>query len=307
VQSANAPQHAVCAIAIQKTCEMDEMTSVPVPIDRRAALSGMAALLAAGPAAAASCGPDRLGTARVLAVGTAGGLRVGLKTYPQTLALAEGEVILTFDDGPGGTTSRVLDILACEGVRATFFMIGRNATASPGLVRRVRAQGHTLACHSLSHPWTMRDLAPDQAIRQAQAGFQAIVEAAGEGEGAVAPFFRYPGFADTAAVNAWLADRQIGVFGCDLWASDWTLITPEHQLALTLSRLEAQRRGIILFHDTQARTAAMLPAFLRALATRGYRVVHMVAGSAPAALTKAPAGWTSETERIIAATRGGRG
>src|SRR5271166_1457226 len=56
-------------------------------------------------AAAAECGPDKLGTSRVAAVGTEGGLEVGLKTYPQTIPLADHEVILTFDDGPEATHS----------------------------------------------------------------------------------------------------------------------------------------------------------------------------------------------------------
>jgi peptidoglycan/xylan/chitin deacetylase (PgdA/CDA1 family) len=44
-------------------------------------------------------------------------------------------------------------------------------------------------------------------------------------------------------------------------------------------RLEAARKGIILLHDPQARTAAMLPAFLRYLREHGYRIVHIVAAT----------------------------
>jgi hypothetical protein len=66
------------------------------------------------------------------------------------------------------------------------------------------------------------------------------------------------------------------VFGADLWASDWNRMTPEEELRLTLERLAASGRGIVLFHDTKARTAAMLPGFLRALKAGGYRVVHAV-------------------------------
>src|SRR5579872_1084507 len=50
--------------------------------------------------AADPCGADALGTARVMPVGTQGGLQVGLKSYPRTLPLQDHEVILTFDDGP---------------------------------------------------------------------------------------------------------------------------------------------------------------------------------------------------------------
>ncbi len=61
-------------------------------------------MLGASAAAAAECGPDKLGTSRVVAVGTQGGLEVGLKTYPRTIPLADHEVILTFDDGPDART-----------------------------------------------------------------------------------------------------------------------------------------------------------------------------------------------------------
>src|SRR5437588_6141118 len=104
---------------------------------------------------AADCpgNPDALGVSRVLDVDAATTPRVGRKHFPATLPLAPREVVLTFDDGPWpGTTARVLDALKRECVKATFFLIGRNAAASPSLVRRERAEGHTIASHSWSHP-----------------------------------------------------------------------------------------------------------------------------------------------------------
>ena len=53
-----------------------------------------------GTARAAECGPDKLGTSRIVEVGTQGGLAIGFKTYPKEIPLADHEVILTFDDGP---------------------------------------------------------------------------------------------------------------------------------------------------------------------------------------------------------------
>jgi len=94
------------------------------------------------------------------------------------------------------------------------------------------------------------------------------------------PFFRFPGFAASPVMLDRLAARGIVVFGADFWASDWNRMSPSHQLRLTLARLEARGGGIVLFHDTKAQTAAMLPAFLRALHARGFRVVHVVPASA---------------------------
>lgn len=259
-----------------------------------------------GQAWAAACSADRLGTSRILGLDAGGGLKIGLKTYPQTLALAEREVVLTFDDGPtGGPTAQVLDVLAAECVKATFFMIGRNAAANPGLARRIVAEGHTVAHHSWSHPWTFRQRGFDAGKADVIRGFKAVDEAAFGSSGAVprVPFFRYPGFADTPELNDWLATQDIAVFGCDLWASDWTLMTPEVQFRLVMSRLRKAGRGIMLFHDVQAQTAAMLPQFLRALKDGGWKVVHLIPGHARPILTTAGPGWRAETERIIAMRR----
>ena len=105
-------------------------------------------------AAAADCpgNPNALGTERVLTVDPAQTPAVGRKHFPQTLALAPKELVLTFDDGPWpGTTDRVLAALKHECVRATFFMLGRNAAAHPALAKRVLAEGHTVAHHSYRH------------------------------------------------------------------------------------------------------------------------------------------------------------
>jgi len=53
-------------------------------------------------------------------------------------------------------------------------------------------------------------------------------------------------------------------------------MSPPVELELVLARVEANRGGIVLFHDTRAQTAAMLGGFLRALKNRGYRLVHVV-------------------------------
>ncbi len=263
-----------------------------------------------GAAHAAECGPDKLGTTRTMGLGTQGGLEVGEKTYPRTLALADHEVILTFDDGPtAGTTPEILDALARQCVRATFFLIGRNAEALPQLAQREAREGHTIAHHTYSHPGSTLRYMDDAAARADILRGMAADEKAVYGSGAEmsdpatphphTPFFRFPGFADTKELNTWLGAANIGIFGADLWASDWIRMTPREELALTLARLEKTGRGIILFHDTHQWTADMLPDFLRELKLRGYRVVHMVPASGASPTRDAPPGWTSETERVI--------
>ena len=111
------------------------------------------------------------------------------------------------------------------------------------------------------------------------------------------PFFRFPGFADTPDLNAWFAANNVGVFGTDLWASDWVKMTPQAELKLIMARLEAAKRGMILFHDNQQWTADMLPDFLRELKKRGYRIVHIVPGPGAGPTVEAPHGWSAETAR----------
>ncbi len=242
----------------------------------------LGALAVTGTAATAQACPgnaNALGTERVLVVDPATYPRVGRKHFPQTLPLRPKEVVLTFDDGPEpGTTARVLDALKRECARASFFVLGRSSLAHPALVRRELQEGHTVAHHTFRHP--LLDRIPiERAEAEIDRGFAAVDTAlyGKAGRHPVTPFFRFPGFASSRALLERLERRHIAVFGADLWASDWLRMTPAQQLALVLGRLAATRGGILLFHDTKAQTAAMLPEFLHALKGRGYSVVHVVA------------------------------
>ncbi|MGA8899284.1 MAG: polysaccharide deacetylase family protein [Bradyrhizobium sp.] len=225
-----------------------------------------------------------LGTSRILTVDAAATPRVGLKSFPQTLPLADHEVVLTFDDGPWlRTTPRVLAALAEQCVHATFFLIGKPASQHPEMVRRIAAEGHTVAHHTWSHR-SLKRIKPDAAVQEINHGISAV-EVALHGTATTTPttpFFRFPGFESTPATLDLLQSRGIVVFGADLWASDWNRMTPKQELKLITDRLNAAGKGIILFHDTKAQTAAMLPAFLRYLRDNGYHVVQ-VAPAEPAA------------------------
>lgn len=249
---------------------------------------------------------DALGTSRIATIGT-DGVEIGLKTYPRTLQLADHEVVLTFDDGPAAkTTPKVLAALAHECVRATFYLIGRNAASLPKIVKAEVAAGDSVGHHTFSHPAaTERGLDEAAARVDIDRGFAADDKAAygSSGLDPRVPFFRFPGFADTPALNAWLASRHIAVFGADLWASDWVPMTPDEELALLMGRLKTAGRGIVLLHDIKQQTADMLPAFLRALKKNGFKVVHIVPGAGTTAVVDAPAGWSSETEKTLAGLR----
>jgi peptidoglycan/xylan/chitin deacetylase (PgdA/CDA1 family) len=223
-----------------------------------------------------------LGTERVLEVDAKTTPRVGRKHFPTTLPLRRKELVLTFDDGPWpGTTPKVLDALKAECVRATFFLLGKNVAAAPTLARRTLAEGHSIGHHSYGHP--LLDRMP---LAKAEAEINHGIE---EDEYAIfgqrrtapaTPFFRFPGFASTKPLLDRLAERGIVVFGADVWASDWDAMSPDQELRLILGRIEQIDHGIVLFHDTKVQTAQMLPALLRELKKRGYRIVHVVPAGA---------------------------
>jgi peptidoglycan/xylan/chitin deacetylase (PgdA/CDA1 family) len=243
---------------------------------------GLALLISLHAAAAARPAPcprkGTLGTSRTLAVDAASFPRVGLKSFPQTLPLHDHEVVLTFDDGPWPpTTPKVLAALRKQCVLATFFMIGKPASEHPGIVRRVAAEGHSIGHHTWSH-FDLQEMPQSNAFKEIDEGI-AAVELALHGVATTTPttpFFRYPGFLTTPATLDWLQSRGIVVFGADFWGNDWDPETPSQELRLLIVRLKAARKGIILLHDSQPRTAAMLPAFLRYLRDNHYHVVHVV-------------------------------
>jgi peptidoglycan-N-acetylglucosamine deacetylase len=228
--------------------------------------------------------PDALGTARTIAADVKSTPRVGRKHFPTTLPLADKELVLTFDDGPWpATTPKVLDALRHACVQATFFLLGRNAADYPAIARRELADGHSLGHHSFSHP-----LLSHMSLERAQAEIDRGIAA---DETAVygvkrtepaTPFFRFPGFAASPALLDAVNGRGMVVFGADVWASDWNPMTPDQELRLLLGRIEKIGRGIVLLHDTKRQTAQMLPAFLRELKRRGYRIVHVVPAKAAA-------------------------
>jgi peptidoglycan/xylan/chitin deacetylase (PgdA/CDA1 family) len=254
-------------------------------------LAAIAFVVLSGAAAAAVCPrPDTLGTSRVMTVDAAHYPRVGLKNFPQTLPLQDHEVVLTFDDGPWPpTTPKVLAALAEQCVRATFFLIGKPSSEHPALVRRIAAEGHTVGHHT----WTHRSLAQiksSETVDEIDHGIAAD-EAALYGRATTTPstpFFRFPGFESTPVLLDLLQSRGIVVFGADLWASDWNPMTPQQQLKLITDRLKHAGRGIILFHDPKAQTAAMIPAFLRYLRDNHYKVVHIVPGTVAASFDGVP-------------------
>jgi peptidoglycan/xylan/chitin deacetylase (PgdA/CDA1 family) len=196
--------------------------------------------------------------------------------YAETLPLADHEVVLTFDDGPlPRNSNQILDILAAQCVKATFFTIGHMAQAYPEGVRKLRDAGHTVATHSQNHPLSMNKMSVELAKQEIDEGIASVTSALGD-NAAPAPFFRIPGLLRAEGVEDYLASKGIQTWSADFPADDWKHIPSSRVYEIAMKRLEDKGKGILLLHDIQARTVAALPRILHELKARGYRIVHVV-------------------------------
>jgi peptidoglycan-N-acetylglucosamine deacetylase len=244
---------------------------------------GVLTLFAAHAASAADCPghPNALGTSRTLVVDPREHPRIGTMQYPETLPLADHEVVLTFDDGPlPRNSNKILDILAAECVKATFFTIGNMARFAPEGVRKLLAADQTIGTHTQTHPLSMNRMPIERAKQEIDDGIASTKAALGADADAVAPFFRIPGLLRADNVEDYLAEQGIQIWSADFLADDWRHISSARVYDLAISRLEAKGKGILLLHDIQARTVAALPRILEAMKARGYRIVHVVPATA---------------------------
>jgi spore germination protein YaaH/peptidoglycan/xylan/chitin deacetylase (PgdA/CDA1 family)/GT2 family glycosyltransferase len=205
-----------------------------------------------------------------------------------------GWVALTFDDGPDGRwTPKILDILKAKHAPATFFVIGKNMAAKPGLVAREVREGHNVGSHTWTHPDISKVPAAQTAVELSatQRLFETIT-------GRSMRLFRPPYFGDAEPstpreVAPLLAAQTQGYLsvGLRIDPDDWdrpSAATPKHILDVVLSRLQdTQRPGqVVLLHDSggdRSRTVEALPQLIDALRAHGYRLVTIgdLAGMTP--------------------------
>ena len=218
--------------------------------------------------------PNVLGLSRTVEIDTTGGPGFGFEQYKAYDFLLQKEVVLTFDDGPWPVNTRaVLDALAQECLKATFFPIGKHALWHPEILKEVAAAGHTIGGHTWSHA-NLRKLKGEKAIEEIEKGFSAVKLALGASP---APFFRFPYLQDPKELLAYLGTRNIAIMSHDLDSFDFKMHKPEDVIKSVMSKLERKGKGIILMHDFQQATAKALPALLNELKVKGYKVVHMKA------------------------------
>ncbi len=160
------------------------------------------------------------------------------------LTADQGAVVLSYDDGPGqALTPDLLDLLAAEQVRATFFMIGKAVDAAPEVAARVLAAGHEVGSHTMVHTNAWKT-GPLRAVRDMTQGVARISAAGGQGL-----LFRPPyGKMTLGGVCAgYVQGLRYGWWSVDPRDS-WAPRPPEE----VLKQIEAQGGGVVLMHDFDA-------------------------------------------------------
>ena len=238
------------------------------------AMLALLALVSAAEAGGCPGKPDAPGTSRIAGIDPLQQRHAGLLEYEETLPLRDHEVVLTFDDGPiPPYTTMVLDALAAECVKATFFVVGEQAQGHPDLLRREYREGHTIGTHTQHHRMLNR-LPPGAVTKEIADGIASVDGILGPG--AAAPFFRFPYLDPTPAAEDRALKLGLMIWSTDVHASDWNRLTPQQIAAIAAARIERNKKGILMLHDIQQRTALALPMILRELKGRGYRIVQVV-------------------------------
>jgi cellulose synthase/poly-beta-1,6-N-acetylglucosamine synthase-like glycosyltransferase/peptidoglycan/xylan/chitin deacetylase (PgdA/CDA1 family)/spore germination protein YaaH len=194
-----------------------------------------------------------------------------------------GLVSLTFDDGPDPDwTPRILDVLRDKHVPATFFVVGENALAHPGLLNRIVDEGHELGNHSYTHP-NFSTLSDGEARLEMNATERLVEAYTGRGM----RLFRAPYFGDAEPTTGdelqpALVAQQSGYLnvGLHVDSEDWQQPGVDAIVANAVNAVlagNADRSGqIVLLHDgggDRAQTLAALPRIIDALRARGFRFV----------------------------------
>ncbi len=199
--------------------------------------------------------------------------------------LPDSTIALTFDDGPGPYTAKVLDVLERFHVPATFFVIGTQVTAHPEILRRIVAHGSEVGVHTFTHPdlgavgtWRERlELDSTQLAIASATGFTTTL--------------MRPPFSSTARALSppeWRAIARAGryrVVLADLDTRDWA--RPGVARIVAAATPAGHAGAAVMLHDgggNRSETVAALEQLIPALLARGYRfdtVSHAVGVAAP--------------------------
>ena len=183
-----------------------------------------------------------------------------------------GVFALTFDDGPSENTPDFLRILNAEGVKATFFTLGVMVNQYGAYARQAYEQGHQIAAHSYDHT-AFTNLNAQDILQQLQQTDRALQKAIG-----VRPtYFRFPyGDYDEESLRI-LRDQGYKIIGWNFDAVDYQIRDAKAIASAYgdfLAGANVNAAGVIaLNHDIVPETAEALQQIIRAIKSKGYRLV----------------------------------
>jgi peptidoglycan/xylan/chitin deacetylase (PgdA/CDA1 family) len=176
-------------------------------------------------------------------------------------------VALTFDDGPGPYTDRLLQILKDNDAKATFFLIGNKVAANPAGAKRIADAGMEIGNHTWEHP-NMTTIPPEDIAGQFSRANDAITAATGR----TPALYRTAGGLSNDVVRQ--AGGRLGLAEIlwDVIPFDWA---NDSNTAATRYLLMTQIKpgSVVLFHDTYSSTVDLVYQFIPVLKANGYRLV----------------------------------
>ena len=170
-------------------------------------------------------------------------------------------VALTFDDGPNpATTKQALDTLSKYGIKATFFVLGKNISGNEDLLKRMKKDGHVIGNHSWSHP-VLSKLSLDEAKKQITDTEDALTKVLGSSTKLMRP----PYGAITDDIRNSL---DLSFIMWDVDSLDWK--SKNETSILTEVQRQVRSGSIVLLHDIHGETVNALPKIIDYLKEQGY-------------------------------------
>ena len=185
--------------------------------------------------------------------------------------VSEKVIALTFDDGPWPeTTEQILATLKQENVKATFYMVGQPLKSFPEIGKKVLADGHVIANHTLHH-W-YKQMSPLVAQREIEDTAKIIKEVLN----VETDYFRPPGGVLTNGLVAYAEKQNQSVNMWSVDSGDSNPKRPSSEAILATILAGATPGGIVLMHDgggSHGNTAKAVPQIIANLRAQGYKFV----------------------------------
>ena len=190
------------------------------------------------------------------------------------------KVYLTFDDGPGSQTGKILDILKKNHVKATFFVTGKEDASSKKIYQRIVKEGHTLAMHSYSH---IQDVIYDS--KEAfEKDLKQINRCLYEATGVHTKFYRFPGGSSTQNTSLSIQNFIDVLKKNHYLYLDWNVISPdinnanatkEQVVTGVMQGVDAYDTAVVLMYDVADKpmTVKALPSIIKQIKAKNYELL----------------------------------